>query len=633
MSSFALRRALFAAAFVALAPTAALAQSATPTPSPTPVSAPEIVRVVTSDRSAEAADSSARTTFVVGKAEMLRRGYRTVADAIAGLPGVNLVRYGPGGGTASVGIRGSSSAQVLVLVDGTPAGGAQILDMDLAAIPTSGVERIEVVEGGGSTLYGSGSIGGVINIITAPLHGTVIDARTGSFGESALRVQTPNVSFERAVGDESYGLPDGTSRVNADYGLTSGRIAFDTKRGSTSARFSAGITDRHQGAPGGTPFFLSTTSRQDDVSRDARLTLAQTHGTATTTLELAGTSVNLDYRCDTPVDANCPDGYLGPGTPFYDELLEESRVQASLRETFEGATTRTVLGVDFSRGTTRIDSGTPFDPIEFHPFAQSAAYVQQNWSFGRGNGVYAGLRGERDGAQGGAFSPSFGGTLRLSSQLTLRANAATAFRAPTAEDLYFPGFSTPTLVPERTKVADLSLEDRGLLGGLSLGWFVTTGDNLIVFDPVSFTPQNIGRTAIAGFTFSAKTRVVRGTYAKLDLTDLYRAENLDTRSRIPGRGPVLQGTLELGYLGTPESAIQSAGIAVRNAGDRGSVDHTLPLFDQPVAYSRVDAFLRWRAGPRSLVTLRAYNLGDERYAEVGTYPMPGRSFAVEFSTK
>jgi len=631
MSSFALRRAFFAAALTLLAPAAALAQDATPTPAPS--APPEITHVVTADRSPEASGSSARTTFVIGKAEMQRRGYRTIADAVATLPGVNLERYGPGGGSASVGIRGSSSAQVLVLIDGTPAGGAQILDVDLAAIPTSGVDRIEVVEGGGSTLYGSGSVGGVINIITTPLHGTVVDARTGSFGESALRVQAPNFSFERAVGTEAYPLPDGTSRVNADYGLTSGRVAFDTKLGSAGARFSAGITDRHQGVPGSTPYFLSPTSRQNDVSRDARLTLAQARGNATTTLELAGTSTSIVYGCNTPVDANCPDGYLGPGTPFYEQFLTESRVQASLRETLDGANSRTILGVDLSRGTTRIDSGTPGDPLEFHPFAQSAAYVQQNWSVGHGNGFYAGLRAERDGGQGGAFSPSLGGTLQLSPQTTLRANVATAFRAPTAEDLYYPGFSTPTLVPERTRVADLSIEDRAILGGVSLGWFVTSGSNLIVFDPVSFTPQNIGRAVIAGFTFSAKTRPLHHAYARLDLTDLYRAEDLDTQTRIGGRGPVMQGTLELGYLGTPTSPFESAAIDVRTAGDRGFVDHTAPLFDQPVAYARVDAFARWRAGARTLLTLRVYNLGNERYAEIGGYPMPGRSFALELSTR
>ncbi|MFI5389694.1 MAG: TonB-dependent receptor, partial [Candidatus Eremiobacterales bacterium] len=92
MSPFALRRALFAAALTLLTPAAALAQDATPTPAPS--APPEITRVVTADRSAEAAGASARTTFVIGKAEMQRRGYRTIADAVATLPGVNLVRYG-----------------------------------------------------------------------------------------------------------------------------------------------------------------------------------------------------------------------------------------------------------------------------------------------------------------------------------------------------------------------------------------------------------------------------------------------------------------------------------------------------------------------------------------------------------
>ena len=77
-------------------------------------------------------------------------------------------RYGAFGASTSVGIRGSSSQQVLVLMDGLPVAGSQIDDVDLEQIPVSGIDRIEVVEGGGSTLYGSGSIGGVINIITAP---------------------------------------------------------------------------------------------------------------------------------------------------------------------------------------------------------------------------------------------------------------------------------------------------------------------------------------------------------------------------------------------------------------------------------------------------------------------------------
>ncbi len=94
----------------------------------------------------------------------------------------------------------------------------------------------------------------------------------------------------------------------------------------------------------------------------------------------------------------------------------------------------------------------------------------------------------------------------------------------------------------------------------------------------------------------------------------------------------MQGTLELGYRGKTTSSFDSAGISAHNSGARGAVDYTAPLFDQPVGYTRVDAFARWRATPTLLVTLRGYNLGDERYAEIGGYAMPGRSFALELST-
>lgn len=630
MFSFALRRALCAAVLL-VAPVAARAADATPSPAPS--SPPVIARVVTSDRTAEAAGASARTTYVVSRAEILRNGYRNVADALETVPGVDVVRYGPGAAVASLGIRGSSSSQVLVLVDGTPAGGAQIDDVDTAAIPTAGIDRIEVVEGGGSTLYGSGSVGGIVNIITTPLRETTIDARTGSFGENALRIQMPNLSFERAVAEDGYPMPDGTSRVNADYGLTSARVAFDAKADGAIARFTAGITDRHQGTPGATPYYLSPTSRQDDVGRDARLTVAKTSGSALTTLELAATSTDLVYACDTPVDANCPDSYLGAGTPPYAELLTESRVQAGLRTAIERGDARTTIGIDLARGQTRIDDGTPGDPLEFHPFSQSAAFAQENWALRGGSSLYAGVRAERDGGQGGAFSPSLGGIWRVDRAVDVRVNVATAFRAPTAEDLYYPYFSTPTLVPERTRVADVTVDDDAILGGASLAWFVTAGDNLIVFDPVSYTPQNVGRASIAGFTFTLKTVPVRGRYAKMDVTDLYRAQNLETQTRIPGRGPVIAANLELGYLGAGDGILDGAAIQVRTSGDRGPVDRTAPLFDQPVAYARVDAYARFRLGGRSLLTLRGYNLGNERYAEIAGYPMPGRSFALELSTR
>jgi outer membrane cobalamin receptor len=618
----ALLRALCAAAIIASSSIAARAQSA-PTPSP----APQIAHVVTSDRSDEPISAAARTTYVVTKSEMLRHGYLSIADAVADIPGVTLMRYGAGVSQAQIGINGSTSEQVLVLVDGMPAPGAQIEGVDLANFSTDGVQRIEVVEGGGSTLYGSGSIGGIINIITTPLQQSVVTAGTGSFGTNSLSIQTPYLSLERDVATDAYSLPNGTRRPDSDYGLTNLRTGYAKALGKVDARFSAGISDIHQGTPGGDDY-LSPTSRQNNVSRDADASFSTTVRATTTTLQLGASSLDLVYSCNTgydnsgnPIDPNC---YAPP------QLLTDSQVAASLRADAKHDRSRTVYGVDLSRGTSRVDDG--YDPLAIHPFAQTAAYVQQSWIVGSDDSLYAGFRGERDGGQGGAFSPSVGAIVHLSSALSLRANAATAFRAPTADDLYYPYFSNPTLVPERTRVSNVALTQQSSRWSASLNWFSTSGTNLIV-DDANYIPQNVGRASIQGVTFAARTGGRTGIYSTLAATDLYREQDLDTNERLPNRGPVLAATLELGYVGTPVSRIESAALTMRNEGPRGYVDTTAPLFDQPAAYSSLTAFVRIRAGAHTLVTLRGFNLGNERYAEIGGYPMPGRTFRLELSSR
>jgi hypothetical protein len=69
------------------------------------------------------------------------------------------------------------------------------------------------------------------------------------------------------------------------------------------------------------------------------------------------------------------------------------------------------------------------------------------------------------------------------------------------------------------------------------------------------------------------------------------------------------------------------------AGARGFVDPTQPLFAQPAAYTSMDAYVRLRAGRDVFVTLRGYNLGNEGYAAVSGYPMTGRSFMLELSSR
>jgi outer membrane receptor protein involved in Fe transport len=87
--------------------------------------------------------------------------------------------------------------------------------------------------------------------------------------------------------------------------------------------------------------------------------------------------------------------------------------------------------------------------------------------------------------------------------------------------------------------------------------------------------------------------------------------------------------LGLQYTSSSQSVLSALGVSERVVGQRGAVDDTLPLFYQPAAYSDLTAYASFRVAPIMLLTVRGFNLGNERYAEVSGYPMPGRTFSVE----
>ncbi len=290
-------------------------------------------------------------------------------------------------------------------------------------------------------------------------------------------------------------MENAPNRQNSQAGLTGFGARYQHTVGAVELTLSGNLADSLVGTPGQLGFF-SPTSEQGSINRNLQLQ-AQIHGQrSVASLQLGASSADLSYTCNTPVDSNCPNSFYptpSPGSssnPPYAQMLYDQHAMASLRDVVGDARQRLVYGVDLMRGDARVDGGTGGGspsaadnaPV-FDAYAQTAAYMQSQWFAANGDQIYAGLRGERDGGLGGAYSPSIGGIVHLAGPLQLRLNAATAFRAPTAEELYYPGFSNPNLAPERTRVGDATLADPALWGGVSLGWFTTSGSNLIVSPP------------------------------------------------------------------------------------------------------------------------------------------------------
>lgn len=610
-----------------------LAFSPSPSPSPSPTPLPEIAHVYTTDRTDETLANAARTTYVVTRQQIDKNGYRTVGESIAHIPGVQIFPYGALGSTVNYSIRGSSSAQILVLIDGLPAPGSFANSVELGNLPTTGVQRIEIVEGGGSTLYGSGAVGGIINVITQRASANGATARYGSFDDRELEVTTDHVQISRAIANNDFGLPGGLVQPDSDYQMSAIHVDGGRRVGAFDATLRASLSSDHSGTPGVYPF-QSVTSRENDVNGDANLTLDRKSLRAQTTLQLGGTTQQITFACnpDPTFDPNC--------FQFVPSLSTERRLDFSARNVVGGSTERLLYGIDLSRGFVRGDAGGTFST---NALAQAAAYAQQHVDTGWGS-FYYGLRGERDGSLGGEFSPSAGFIARLSREASIKGNIATAFRAPNASELYFPGYGYAGLRPERAKVGDLSITDSHILGGVTLGWFTNRTSDLIVpvlVDPATFTyaPRNVDHAFIQGFTLQMRTPAFHRFTTSVDLTDLYRAQDVDARTRLPNDA-VIAANVRLDYVGNEAGVLDSYGVVAHAAGARGFVDPTKPLFDQPAAFTTLDAYVRLRAGRTALVSLRGYNLGNERYASVGGfgntvngYPMPGRSFMAELSSR
>jgi vitamin B12 transporter len=624
---------------------AASAAIVSPSPSPSPLL--QIVHVVTSDRSDEALTRATRVTYVVTQQQMLRNGDRTVGDALASVPGVEIESYGAIGANQSYGIRGSSTAQVLVLVDGLPAPGSLANSVNLGTMSTSGVDRIEVVEGGGSTLFGANAVGGVINVITQRSPAASGLLRWGSFGDRELRASAGGFSFERIVAGNDYGLPAGqsggapapASRDNAQYSTSTLRYGAQRRFGAIDAAFDFTLDATHGGAPGYYPF-VSTTGTQDDVDRDAVLTLRERGRRSTATLQIGSTLQQIAYDCSQTLE---PFSCFQPSA----SLSSESRAMLSLRDAIDAGAHQLLYGVDLSRGTVNVNTGggtvpvapsqTPPPPTSSDALAQAAVYADDVVELGRGARAYAGVRAERDGGLGGEISPSLGITTHLAPSLVLKGNYATAFRAPDATELYYPGYGNPALRPERSRVADVTLSSNGRAGSVSIGWFSNRTRDLIV-PVVVFSipseylyvdaPENVDRALMQGFTFEAKARAANGISAVVNATDLYAALDQTAGTRLPN-DPVLTVNAGLEFAGSAHGAFAGGAISERLVGARGPVDFSQPPFFQPVAYADLRAYAAFRIAPRLQLFVRGTNLGNERYADVAGYPMPGRAFAIE----
>lgn len=564
----------------------------------------ELPDVVSPARRPQPASASPASVSVITAAELRRLGVRNAGEAIAFLPEVAARAYGGAGGLITPSIRGSSAEQVLVMLDGVPLNGVFAGTVDLGTIPVDDIERIEVLRGPFSALYGSGAMGGVISIVTrrrAPAAATVA---VGSFGLLSLGIAGGGQSrltlrYDTAMGE----------RPNSD--LRNGYLSLRLGDAAPGGKWDLSLTGSagSRGAPGST-FFPSLLARQEDGRLAAALTVERELGRTTDRLRLTVHRESLAFR--------------DPGW-WIDDRHTGTAWAAEWQRTARISDSRIVaLGADLQLQHLRSTS------VGERSATVGALYVQDDRALGPRLLLSAGLRVDLHSVYGAQINPRAGLVYFVRPDLRLRLAAGRTFRGPTMADLYYPfdGFAVgnPSLRPEHAWSMDAGLEaSLGPRATVRATAFWSDVRDLMLWVPDAFfvfSPQNVGAASIRGVSVEFEGAIkpnwhLRASSTWLAATDGATGLDLPNRAR-QSAALALSAALPRGASATASAVL----VGARFADTANTV--TLP------AYVSVGLSAQVPLTGGSALRLSIQNLLDARYEPVQGYPAPGRTLMVEY---
>lgn len=396
---------------------------------PRPVALSELV-VTASRRLQQLADVPVATE-VVSRDELERSGSPDLSAVLVERTGVGIEGGHPVG--QGVMLQGLGSERVLVLLNGQPFIGRLSGSLDLSRIPTSMIERVEVVKGPQSTLYGSDAMGGVVNVITrAPEHGVwkgALNVTGGSYG----RVDVTG-NMIGGVGDVAYAIDGGRRTIELVPGHTGQAGTFATRwdgnaraewNASDVLSFNAGalvLDERQRWRTGPVYNFV------DNVQWGGRIGAVYGTGAHRLVPTLYATEFRHLNRRST-----LPQPVAGTG----DEQEIQRLVEAELLYAYEGDVVAIDAGVELRRDG--IHSGRVLG--EDRALHSAEPFAQLTWT-GDAWSIVPGVRLSWSEQWGAHMTPRVAAMLRPSERLALRASIGRGFRAPSFKELYMDFLNT-----------------------------------------------------------------------------------------------------------------------------------------------------------------------------------------------
>jgi outer membrane receptor for ferrienterochelin and colicins len=506
------------------------------------------VTVTTANRREELLLDVAEPTLLLDKAQLDDTGARTAKDVLVEQSGSG-VQVAAGGGQGHISINGIPNSGVLVLVDGRRYLGRDgIGNLNIADIDMSGFERIEVVRGAGSALYGSDALGGVVNFVSKrrslPGIDNTLTLSAGSFGDLKA---TDTVSYRGGRGGvgltagyrtydgfdldeqnpQTIGQPESQwTTVSGNADLELGRKVFARLHGDFSRR----DIDNY--------FFSGATQLARDVYNSQRELTRYTLAPQLDFLPTPTTAVTASYahgkyrREETRIYPNRTTNATVPVAPWL-EWNDEAR--ATLRQTWRAFQKEQPLQLGYELRRETMDRAS----LKFPETGKTRAErdIQVLWAQQELNPVgwlklSGGFRYDDYSDFGSAFSPKVGALVSVAAVHRIRGSFGEGFRAPSFGELYLntPPFFTgnPNLKPERSQTLTGGYTYAGRSFEASVDLFrseVKDGIEFFQVTPVSYTYVNLARYTSVGTNASVAASLPLGFTPSASYTYVKREDD------------------------------------------------------------------------------------------------------------